>query len=70
MRRTPKAILLLAAVLGVTTLSRAGWKTQAVRQLNGRAAELKLAAKHQILTESWNRVVAVSHLVYMPEKDH
>lgn len=46
-----------------------GWKKHAVRQLNPGGAETALPAQHQIVTESWNRVVAVPYIVYMPEKD-
>ncbi len=45
------------------------WKPQAVRQLNGAVPEIRIPAKLQIVTEQWNRVVAVPYLVYMPEKD-
>ena len=68
MRRITRALLLVTAILGITTLSRAEWKAQTVRQLNGRATEIKLPAKHQIVTESWNRFVESPYLVYMPEK--
>ena len=47
----------------------AQWKPHVVRQLNGRAGEIKLPAQLQIVTERWNRVVAVPYLVYMPEKN-
>ncbi len=29
----------------------------------------RLPAQFQIVTESWNRVVAVPYIIYMPEKD-
>jgi len=45
------------------------WKPHAVRQLNGAAPEVRIPAKLQIVTEQWNRAVAVPYLVYMPEKD-
>jgi hypothetical protein len=38
-------------------------------QLNGNNEPEKLDAQIQILTERWNRVVAVPYLVFMPEKD-
>ena len=34
-----------------------------------RAQEIRNPAKLQIVTESWNRVVAVPYIVYIPEKD-
>ena len=37
--------------------------------MNHLGAEIRLAAKIQIVTESWNRVVAVPYIIYMPEKD-
>ena len=45
------------------------WKSHMVRQLNGKAGEIKLPAQLQILTESWNRRVYHPYLVYMPEKE-
>jgi len=45
------------------------WRTHVVRQLNGGEKPFQLSAKLQIVTENWNRVVAVPYIVYMPEKD-
>ena len=45
------------------------WKTQDIQQSNGKAERIKLPAKFQIVTESWNRVVALPYIVCMPEKD-
>ena len=55
----------------------AGWKTQDIQQLNGKAERITLPAKLQILTESWtgnwteswNQVAAVPYITYIPEKD-
>ncbi len=47
----------------------AGWQPHVVRQLNGRAGQIRLPAQFQIVTQSWNRVVAVPYVIYMPEKD-
>jgi len=47
----------------------ANWKMHVVRRLGGTAAEVRIPAKLQIVTETWNRVVAVPYIVYMPEKD-
>lgn len=44
------------------------WKPHVVRLLNG-ANPVLLRAQLQIVTEAWNRVVAVPYIVYMPEKD-
>ncbi len=46
-----------------------GWQTHEVRQLNGKAGTVRLPARFQMVTESWNRVVAVPYIVNMPEKD-
>ena len=45
------------------------WKKHSVRQLNKDAREKEFPAQIQILTETWNRVVAVPYIVYMPEID-
>jgi uncharacterized lipoprotein YddW (UPF0748 family) len=53
-----------------TASSRAkGWQPHEVRQLAGKAGSVRLPARFQIVTESWNRVVAVPYLVNMPEKN-
>ena len=46
-----------------------GWQPHEVRQLAGKAGSVRLPARFQIVTESWNRVVAVPYIVNMPEKD-
>ena len=53
--------------VGWTAIAAAEWRPHQVRQLNGAAAEISIPAEQQIVTESWNRVVAVPYLVYMPE---
>ena len=45
------------------------WKDHIVLRLNGELGPAELPARSQIVTESWNRVVAVPHIVYMPEED-
>ena len=45
------------------------WKQHVVRRLGGAGSEVRIPAKLQIVTESWNRVAAVPYIVYMPEKD-
>ena len=47
----------------------AEWQSHEVRQLNGTADQIQLPAQFQILTEPWNRVVAVPYIVNMPEKN-
>jgi hypothetical protein len=57
-------------IVGWTTaVMAAEWKPHVVRQLNGAASPISIPAKLQIITEAWNRVVAVPYIVYMPEKD-
>jgi hypothetical protein len=46
-----------------------GWKPHEVQQLAGKAGRVRLPARFQIVTESWNRVVAVPYMVNMPDKD-
>ena len=45
------------------------WKEHRVIRSSPDAERIELPAQAQIVTESWNRVVAVPHIVYMPEKD-
>jgi hypothetical protein len=62
----------LAAALTVSSIwsSQAReWRAHEVRQLSGNAGIIRLPAQMQIVTEPWNRVVAVPYMVYMPEKD-
>lgn len=46
-----------------------GWKPSKILRMNGETIGAELDAERQIVTESWNRVVAVPYLVYMPERD-
>ena len=65
-------ILIGLLALGVSSTSSsamAGWQPHQVRQRNGTAQRFKLPARLQIVTESWNRVVAVPYIVYIPKKD-
>ena len=64
-----KLSVVLFNVLIFATAGLAQWTSHNVIQINGREKEIKLPAKYQILTEIWNRVVAVPYIVYMPEKD-
>ena len=45
------------------------WRDHSVIRLNPDGDRVELPARSQIVTESWNRVVAVPHIVYMPETD-
>ncbi len=60
--------LSLTVLLAATAIG-GEWKPHEVRQINGTAPDARLAAQLQIVTESWNRVVAVPYLAYLPEKD-
>jgi hypothetical protein len=60
---------MLLTTTGVTAARADEWRAHAVRQMNGTAAEIQLPAQFQIVTEPWNRVVAVPYIVYMPDKD-
>ena len=65
-----RCIAYLALAVLLTTTAMAGdWKPHEVRQFNGTARGVRLPAKLQIVTDKWNRVVAVPFLVYMPAKD-
>ena len=57
-------VLLVASSVGF-----AEWRKIEVRQRNGKDPEIRLPARFQMLTDSWNRVVAVPYIVYMSEKD-
>ncbi len=54
----------------VTSTTPTAWKPHVVRQLNGRDKPTQVPARFQIMTERWNRVVAVPYIVYMPGEDH
>ena len=69
-RTKQKRLRCLSVVLLLATTAGAGdWKPHEVRQINGPAGDVRLPAQFQIVTESWNRVVAVPYLAYLPEKD-
>ena len=62
------SVIVLAAFSAPST-GLAEWQPHVVRQLNGKAGPFRLPARFQIVTESWNRVVAVPYMVNMPEKN-
>ena len=62
-------VVLLALSLLAPVSAHSEWKQHIVVQANGNAAPFELPAQLQIVTERWNRVVAVPYLAYMPEKD-
>ena len=51
------------------SLCRADWNATKVLQMDNESVDVELSAQRQIVTETWNRVVAVPYMVYMPEKD-
>jgi hypothetical protein len=60
----------LLTMMAVNVSARAAeWKAHEVRQLGEPAVGDRVPAKLKIVTESWNRVVAVPYIVYMPEND-
>lgn len=65
---TVRMVLLLTLLTTTTSVSASGWNDHTVRLLNGANPDFPVSAKLQIVTESWNRVVAVPYIVYMPEK--
>ncbi|MSO21712.1 MAG: exo-alpha-sialidase [Acidobacteria bacterium] len=69
MKRVKVVWFIPMAILVIASVGWGQWKPHSVRQLNGRSEQINLPTKFQIVTENWNRVVAVPHIVYMPEKD-
>jgi hypothetical protein len=68
---TPVAIatIMLLGDAMVTSVCQADWSPVKITQMEGERVAAELPAEQQIVTESWNRVVAVPYIVYMPEKD-
>lgn len=60
---------LLTMTVVMSSAHAEAWKAHEVRQLDEQAGGVRMPAKLQIVTENWNRVVAVPYIVYMPEKD-
>lgn len=64
--------IMRAIILGALSIPSSGvadWQLHEVRQLNGMSERFRLPARFQIVTETWNRVVAVPYITYMPDKD-
>lgn len=61
--------LTLGSLVLIPSAGVADWQPHVMRQLNGKAEQIRLPAQFQIVTESWNRLAAVPYIVYMPEKD-
>ncbi|MCP4641810.1 MAG: family 10 glycosylhydrolase [bacterium] len=68
MDRTATSLVVLLGVL-MSLTANGEWNEHEVRFLNTAVDEIAVPAKLQIVTEPWNRVVAVPYIVYMPEKD-
>ncbi|MCC6694050.1 MAG: exo-alpha-sialidase [Candidatus Hydrogenedentes bacterium] len=64
------AAMLLSAILSTlgAVPSQAAWQDHEVRLLNG-PSPVSLPARMQIVSEPWNRVVAVPYIAYMPGRD-
>jgi hypothetical protein len=62
-------VLTLSIAQITTSVGLAEWQPHEVRQQNGKDPQIRLPAQFQMLTESWDRVVAVPYIVYMPEQD-
>ena len=69
MKKIFAAILLAIGIGLLAPIAHAQWNPHDVRFLNKADGEIAVPAKMQIVTEPWNRVVAVPYIVYMPEKD-
>lgn len=57
--------LSLVLALSRTATGAGAWQPHEIRQINGTAGEVRLLAQFQIMTESWNRVVAVHYLLHI-----
>ena len=53
----------------MTSVCRADWEPTKVLQMDGESVAAELPAQRQIVTETWNRVVAIPYIAYLPEKD-
>lgn len=69
LRRIYQCVFILLACELLLSTSLGQWQPHDVRFLASPQDTQKIPAQFQILTESWNRVVAVPYLIYMPEKD-
>ena len=55
--------------VALAVAAHAEWKAHDVYLLNGDAAPIAVPSQYQLVTEKWDRVVAVPYIVYMPERD-
>ncbi|MBC8355637.1 MAG: exo-alpha-sialidase [Planctomycetes bacterium] len=63
------AWVVILSVASTPSVGMAQWRSHEVRHLNGVSERFLLRARMQIVTESWNRVVAVPYIVNMRDKD-
>ena len=68
MKNTVTIVLLLVSLV-LSPAALGDWNPHKIRFLNKADGETAVPAQMQIVTEPWNRVVAVPYIVYMPEKD-
>ncbi len=68
-RRVYQCIFILMVCELLLSTSLGQWHPHDVRFLTSPHVTQHIPAQFQMVTESWNRVVAVPYLVYMPEKD-
>ena len=59
------SIALLGGIV-MTSVCRADWEATKVLQMDGQSVAAELPAQWQIVTETWNRVVAVPYIAYLP----
>ena len=67
-----RAVVIIAMLLGgvmQTAVGRADWSPTQIAQMEGESVLAELPAEQQVVTENWDRVVAVPYIVYMPEQD-
>jgi len=69
MSRAATATIMLLGGAMVTPKCHADWSPATITQMDGESVAAEWPAEQQIVTESWNRVVAVPYIVYMPERD-
>ena len=66
--RKTASMTLLGGIM-MTSICSADWEVTKVLQMDGQSVAGELPAQWQIVTKTWNRVVAVPFIAYMPEKD-
>ena len=59
----------LLGAITMTSVCGADWQATKILQMDGPSVAAESPAQWQIVTETWNRVVAVPYIAYLPEKD-